>query len=137
MKNITKRPMGLLAPAALVLAIGCKSKPVEVAPPPQPAARNAFLGVWVGDDKAGAIYTFKFANDLRWESHTEDRPLYRGTYEPQGSRMVQLKVLEEFDPAVLGWRQERGNMPPILTGQLLGSTLKLPNVLTEAELRKR
>jgi hypothetical protein len=107
---------------------------VEVAPS-QP--RNVFLGIWVGDDKAGAIYTFKFTNDLRWESHTEDRPLYRGTYEPQGARMVQLKVLEEFDPATLGWRKERGNMPPLLTGHLLGGTLKMPNVLTEAELRKR
>jgi hypothetical protein len=136
MKNTTKRLTGFLAPAALIFAIGCKSKPVEVAPP-QPAARNVFLGTWAGEDKGGAVYTFKFANDLMWESHTEDRPLYRGTYEPQGTRVVQLKVLEEFDPATLGWRQERGNMPPILTGHLLGSTLKMPNVLTEAELRKR
>jgi len=129
--------MGLLVPAALILAVGCKSKPVKVeVAPPQPTIRNVFLGTWVGEDKSG-IVTFRFANNLRWESFTEDRPLYRGTYEPQGTKMVLLKVLEEGDLATFDWRQERGNMPPSLTGHILGSTLKVPNVLTEAELKKR
>jgi hypothetical protein len=151
MKNTTKRLMGLLAPAALILAIGCKSKPVEVAPPsapalnepapPQPTSRNVFLGTWVGEDKSGIVYTFRFANNLRWESHIEEsgsvRPLYRGTYEPQGARRVLLKVLEEVDLTTFGWRRERGNMPTALTGYLLGSTLKVADVFTEAELNRR
>ena len=152
MKNSIAKLTGLIASATLILALGCKSKPkvakpsgealnpaMDEAAPPPPASRNAFLGAWVGKDSSGAAYTFRFANNLRWESYIEEggssRPHYRGTYEPQGTKVL-LKVLEEVDLKTFQWQPERGGMPTNLTGSLSGSTLKLPNVLTEAELKR-
>jgi len=143
MKKATKCAACLFAPAALVLALGCKSKPVIVEPPPSPPQveiRNVFLGTWDGKDDKGAIYTIKFTNDLQWESHIEERgvarPHYKGTYQPEGSR-VRLKVTEEADLKTFGWKPERGNMPVNIMGTLSGSTLTVGSVLTDAELKWR
>jgi len=143
MKKTTKRAACLFAPAALVLALGCKPKPVKVEPPPsapQAASRNNFIGAWVGRDSKGAIYTIKFTNNLQWESHIEEggvaRPHYRGTYEPQGAR-VRMKVTEEADLKTFGWRPERGNMPANIMGTFSGSALTVGSVLTDAELKRQ
>lgn len=144
MKITTEMLKGLIAPALLILALGCKPKPVDVSQPspsaPAPANRNFFIGNWEGKDKSGATYTLKFTANLQWESHIEEggsaRPHYKGTYEPDGTR-VRMKVTEEGDLRTFAWRPEKGNMPASLTGNLTGGTLKVANVLTEAELRRR
>jgi len=144
MKNATKQLTCLIAPAALVLVLGCKPKPVQVsepAPPPQTISQNVFVGTWAGKDDKGAIYIIKFTNNLQWESHIEEggvaRPHYKGTYEPRGTK-ASMKALEEADLKTLGWRPERGNMPANIMGTISGFTLTVSNVLlTDAELKKR
>jgi hypothetical protein len=154
MEKTTKCATCLFAPAALILTLGCKQKPVDIGTPPTGAAdlqadpaqkdlilsRNIFLGNWAGKDRNDAIYTLKFTNDLQWESHIEEdgipRPHYKGTYEPEGPR-VRMKVTEEADLKTFGWRPERGNMPASIMGTISGSTLTVGSVLTDAELKRR
>jgi hypothetical protein len=126
-----------LALAAPVLLLGCRSKPVEVAPAPAPVSRN-FTGLWEGVDKKGTIYTVRFAG-AEWECHIEKDgarlPYYRGTYTFSGSSL-DLRVLQEADPVTFEWVPERGNFPRNVSGRLTGGRLKVP-ALTEIELAKR
>ncbi|MDR2562105.1 MAG: hypothetical protein LBC63_10100 [Holophagales bacterium] len=142
MKKTAKCAACLFPTVVLVLALGCKPKPVKVESPsaaPQAISRNNFIGTWEGKDSKGAIYTIKFTNNLQWESHIEEggvaRPHYKGTYEPEGSR-VRMKVTEEADLKTFGWRPERGNMPTNIIGTFSGSTLTVGSVLTDAELKR-
>ncbi|MCL1907790.1 MAG: hypothetical protein FWG12_00290 [Holophagaceae bacterium] len=143
MKTTARRIACFLAPVALVLTIGCKSKPIEATPPPPPpppVSQNVFLGNWVGQDRSGATYNIRFTNDLQWESHIEEggasRPHYKGTYAPEGSR-VRFTITEEANLATMGWRPERGNVPTTITGNISGGTLKVGSILTDADLRRR
>ncbi|MDR0498980.1 MAG: hypothetical protein LBH03_04515 [Holophagales bacterium] len=140
MKKSTKG-LACIAPAVLILAMGCKSKPVEVAPVVEaPVSRNAFIGNWVGTDKNGVTCTLKFTNDFRWESHIEEggtiRPHYKGTYEMEGSR-IRLKVTEEVNFNTFEWRAARGGTPTNISCTLSNGTLKTAGVLTDAELKRR
>jgi len=99
------------------------------------------LGAWEGREKNGAIYILRFASNHQWESHIEEngttRPHYKGTYETDGSR-VNMKVTQEPEPNTLKkWRQEKGNMPANIRGALTGQILKVGDVLTDAELKRR
>jgi hypothetical protein len=139
MKKTTWLATCLFAPAALMMALGCKSKKVEP-PPTVVESRNAFLGSWQGKESSGNIYMLRFNSDLTWESQIEDngaaRPHYKGTYVPEGSR-ARMTVTEEADLRTMGWRAERGNVPKNLVGTLSGVTMKVADVLTDAELRRR
>jgi hypothetical protein len=139
MKTTTRLMTCLFAPAVLILATGCKKK-VEVAPPPVVESRNVFVGSWEGQDSSGNIYTLRFTSNLQWESQIEDsgvaRPHYRGTYQPEGTR-VRMTVTEEVDLNTMGWKPERGNVPKTMVATVSGNTLKVANVLTDAELRRR
>ncbi|MCL1894281.1 MAG: hypothetical protein FWG02_08630 [Holophagaceae bacterium] len=143
MKTITKITVLFVIPA-MVLLLGCKSKP-NVAPSTEtaqqpPVSQNVFLGNWVGTDKSGATYNLRFSPDLRWESYIEEggasRPHYRGTYEPQGSQ-VRIRITEEADLITMGWIPEKGNAPTNITGRFQGNVLKVGSILTDAELRRR
>jgi hypothetical protein len=141
MKTTTRLMTCLFAPAILMLAAGCKSKKVEAAPPPPVVeSRNVFVGSWEGKDSNGNIYKLRFTINLQWESYIEEagaeRPHYKGTYQPDGSR-ARMTTTEEADFTSMGWRPERGNLPKNIVATVSGNTLKLPNVLTDAELRRR
>ena len=138
MKTIVKRLAFILAPALLLIALGCKSKPAVVAP--EPESRNLFLGNWEGKAKNGDAYIIKFMSNLKWESHVEEAgallPHYKGTYEPEGSR-ARLKITEEADLKTMGWRPERGSVPVNVSANISGNVLRLGNILTDLELKKR
>jgi len=144
MKMNAKQTMCLLAQATLILALGCKQKPANVLVPTgsqsAPTNRNAFLGTWEGKDKKGATYTLRFTGNLQWESYIEEngasRPHYKGTYMTEGSRVL-LKVTQEANLQSMGWRAEKGNMPANIMGSISGQTLKVGDVLTDAELKRR
>jgi hypothetical protein len=142
MKTMAKTTMIALAAglATLVPTAGCSKKPVQVQPPPPEPSRNAFLGSWEGKDKNGDSYAIRFTADLTWESRIveggTERPHYRGTYEPQGTS-VRLKVTEEGDEKTFSWKPENGNVPPNIAGSITGGSLKIGNVLTELELKRR
>lgn len=135
----------MAAMTAPTLFLACKSRPVEVAPPPlapqaptAPISRNV-IGVWEGTDKGGTTYSFWFASESRWESHTVRHgakvPLCRGTYNFTGSTF-DLRVLEEVDPVTLEWRPETGTYPRTIAGSFVGGRIRIP-ALSEADLVKK
>ena len=139
MKNNIALSACLMVSTMLILPLGCKGGP---GPAPGSNSYDTYIaGRWEGKDQSGAVFTFWFGKDLRWESQVEEngatRPHYRGTYSVQGAK-VTMKVTHEADlkSKTFKWIKERGNMPYSLTGNLSGTTLKLDNVLTKAELRK-
>jgi hypothetical protein len=145
MRTTAARIAATLALAAPALFLGCRSKPVDVyvqppAPePPAPVSRN-FTGLWEGRDRDGTTYTVRFAaSGAEWESHVErggaKAPYYRGTYTFSGS-VLELRVLQEADPATLEWIPERGNFPRSVPGRYVGGRLSLP-AFTQAEFVRK
>ena len=125
--------------ATLALLVSCKSKPVQVQPPPvQEAVSRNLSGLWEGKDKKGSIVTIRFTTS-GWESHIDKdgakTPYYRGTYSFEAST-VNLHIHEEADTKTTEWVPEKGNFPKSITGKLTGGKLKVP-ALTEAELSKK
>lgn len=145
MKTI-KHATSLSCAAVLALApfmtIACAKKPVvvPVAPEPEPArtTRSVYFGLWEGRDRNGDVYTVRFT-DTAWESRVEkggvSMPYYRGTYTHAGTRL-DLVITEEADLNTMGWRPQRGNLGPGLTGRLSGSALSI-TALTETNFVKK
>ena len=131
---------------ASILTTACSKKPI-VAPEtetdqtePAQANRNMYFGLWESKDDKGNTYTIRFTNS-EWECSVEEggisRPYYRGTYTYAGPRL-NLLIKEEADLNTMGWRPERGNLGPSLTGALSGAGRVLNiRVLTETNFTKR
>jgi len=132
--------MAVLA-LAPILTTACSKKPV-IAPEPEPEPvrmpRNIYFGLWEGRDRSGDVYTIRFT-DTEWESRVEkggvSMPYYKGTYTHTGTRLDML-ITEEADLNTMGWRSQRGNLGPNLSGRLSGRALSI-TALTEASLVKK
>ena len=145
MKNNTKLLAGLLVPAVLmILPLCCKGPQGEKSKPitetTKPKGTNFFLGTWAGEDQRGSGYTIQFEKNLQWNSRIgragATRYHYKGIYAFTGNT-VWLTVTHELDPATSIWREVKGTMPTNLEGTISGNTLKVANILTEAELKRR
>ena len=139
-KNLSGAAVLALAPVLIpFLTLACAKKPV-VAPEPEPARtnRSVYFGLWEGKEKGGDVYTIRFT-DTTWESRVEkdgvSMPYYKGTYTHTGTRL-DLLITEEADLMTMGWRSQRGNLGPGLTGRLSGRALSI-TALTEADFVKK
>jgi len=125
-----------------VLTSACSKKPI-VTPEPEPLwdSRNMYFGFWEGSDRKGDVYTIGFISGDQWECRIDkdgvSMPHYRGTYKHSGTRL-ELLIKEEADPRTMGWRAERGNLGPHLTGALSneGRILNI-RAITEANFTKK
>jgi hypothetical protein len=130
--------------AAMVLAlvpvciVGCSKKPVAPEPEPVRTTRGVYFGLWEGKDRNGDVYSIRFT-DTTWESRVEKEgvsmPYYKGTYTHTGTRL-DLVITEEADLMTMGWRTQRGNLGPNITGRLSGRALSIA-ALTEISFVKK
>jgi len=142
--KISKHVTGLSCAAILAMAppltLACSKKPVVSEPEPAKVKRSAYHGLWEARDKSGDIYTVRFTND-GWECRLEQggasMPHYRGTYTHTGASL-NLLIVEEGDLKTMGWRPQRGNFSPNITG-VLSSAGRVMNIraLTETDFLKK
>jgi len=121
-----------------VLTLACSKKPNVAAPEPDREVGRMYIGRWEGKDNKGDIYTIRFTGS-EWECLVEEggasRPYYRGAYTYEGA-LLNLLIKEEADLNTMGWRPQRGNLGPSITGRLEGRNLKI-TALTDATLLKK
>jgi len=125
----------VLAFVAPALLLGCKSKPVEIAPAPSAPVSRSFAGIWEGRDKSGTICSVRFTAS-EWEAHVEKygakMRLARGTYTFIGSTF-DLTVLQEANPETQEWVPMQ-SYPKVITGRFAGGRLKIPNLTGSEEV---